>query len=245
MNPPSQITAPTPRERANGDLDPAEQERKIPQAVLFGAMRQTAGVNRGQTPRQNRKGLTHIERKMPRQSRNVRRTPSANRRNRTPHGRAPSATAPNKTAMSGADQAQPPRQNRRHGRAPSATTPAESQIRTRAKRNRPARATGTDTRQAQPPRQSRNVRRAPSAEHPDSPNQPAAACPHSEFRIPPAVPPRAQSPVPALKPAGRSIAPAHNPLSHRAEYRFFASARSGVCGRKARRSYSYAEQETP
>ncbi|MDY2871633.1 MAG: hypothetical protein SOT57_03735, partial [Eubacteriales bacterium] len=34
VNPQRQITAPTSRERTNGDLDPAEQERKIPQAVL-------------------------------------------------------------------------------------------------------------------------------------------------------------------------------------------------------------------
>ncbi len=54
VNQPRQITALTHRERTNGDLDPAEQERKLSQAVLFGAMRQTAGVNEGKTPQQNR-----------------------------------------------------------------------------------------------------------------------------------------------------------------------------------------------
>mgnify|MGYP004634604041 CR=1 FL=1 len=54
VNQPRQITALTHRERTNGDLDPAEQERKLSQAVLFGAMRQTAGVNEGKTPQQPR-----------------------------------------------------------------------------------------------------------------------------------------------------------------------------------------------
>ena len=176
--------------------------------------------------------------------------------------------------MSGAHRAQTPRQSRKNRRTSSAKRPSRSagtdahraqnaatepQMRMRTKRKRPSRAARAgahraqnaateprmETRQAQPPRQSRRCGHTPSAEHPDSPNQPAAACPHSEFRIPPAVPPRAQSPVPALKPASTVAAPAHNSLSCEAEYRFFASARSDVCGRKARRSYSYAEQETP
>ena len=50
VDPERQITAPTSRERTHGDLDPAEQERKIPQAVLFGARRQTAGVIERKTP---------------------------------------------------------------------------------------------------------------------------------------------------------------------------------------------------
>ncbi len=183
MNPPRQITAPTPRERATGDLDPRRNRNATSRKPsCLAHRRQTAGVNRGQTPRQNRKA-----------------------------GRAPS---------------KPPLQNRRYGRTPSANAP-----------NKTAR---TGAHQAQPPRQSRSCRHAERR----TSRQPESTCRGvSEFRISPAVPPRAQTPVPALKPARRSIAPAHNPLSHRAEYRFFASARSGVCGRKARRSYSYAEQE--
>ena len=54
VNPQRQITAPTSQELMNGDLDPAEQERKIPQAVLFGARRQTAGVIERKTPQEER-----------------------------------------------------------------------------------------------------------------------------------------------------------------------------------------------
>ena len=173
--------------------------------------------------------------------------------------------------MSGAHQAQPPRQSRKNRRTSSAKCrdraemsgahraqnapaeplerthtkrlPTEPQIRTHAKRKRPEQnrkdwRTSSATTPAEPQMRTRAKRRTS--------RQPESTCRGvSEFRISPAVPPRAQTPVPALKPAGRSVAPAHNPLSHRAEYRFFASARSGVCGRKARRSYSYAEQETP
>ena len=56
--------------------------------------------------------------------------------------------------------------------------------------------------------------------------QPRAPISNSAFRIPPAVPPRAQSPVPALKPAKRSLSPARNSRSRKAEKRIAASARN-------------------
>ena len=178
-------------------------------------MRQTAGVNRGQTPRQNRKaGRTPS--KPPRQNRRCERTPSALRQNRrygrTPsalrqnhrYGRTSSANRPGRTADTDARQAQTtalaepqkpthierkmPRQSRNVRRTSSA--------------KRPSRTADTDARQAQTPRtkpqglahiERNHPDRAveadtPSAEHPDIPNQPAAACPHSEFRIPPPFP---------------------------------------------------------
>ena len=39
-------------------------------------------------------------------------------------------------------------------------------------------------------------------------------------------PPRAQTPRPELKPAKRSLSPAHDSLTYKAQYRFFASARN-------------------
>ena len=204
-----------------------------------------SGAHRVQNAPAEAQERTRAKRKRPKQNRKGWRTSSANRRDRT--------------ADTDARQAQPPRQNRRRGCAPSAlrqnhrcgrtpsanrpgrtadtdarqaqTAPTEPQIRMRTKRNHPSRTAMSDARRAQNIQTARININLPRR----------VRIPHSEFRIPP----RAQTPVPALKPAGRSVAPAHNPLSHRAEYRFFASARSGVCGRKARRSYSYAEQETP
>ena len=44
----------------------------------------------------------------------------------------------------------------------------------------------------------------------------------------PAVPLRAQTPVPGLNPAKRNVSPAHNSLTHNAEYRFFAPARNSA-----------------
>ena len=106
---------------------------------------------------------------------------------------------------------------------------------------------GTET---QPPasrpvwRSASNSRRDPSAKHPNRNawqarmKQSNAACdgvtPPSPVATPPlsgeaersaARPPRAQTPVPELQPAKRSPSPAHNSLSHEAEYHFFASAR--------------------
>ena len=106
---------------------------------------------------------------------------------------------------------------------------------------------GTET---QPPasrpvwRSASNSRRDPSAKHPNRNawqarmKQSNAACdgvtPPSPVATPPlsgeaersaARPPRAQTPVPELQPAKRSPSPAHNSLSHKAEYHFFAPAR--------------------
>ncbi len=195
---------------------------------------------RAKRNRPNRTAMSGAHRAQPpQQSRRCGHAPSANRPDRAAKTDAHRVqNAPNKTTRAGAHRAQTPRTKPQGADAYRAQTAAtEPQMRMHIKRNRPDRAVEAD---------------APNAEHPDSPNQPAAACPNSEFRIPhsefrisPAVPPRAQTPVPALKPASTMAAPAHNSLSCEAEYRFFASARSGVCGRKARRSYSYAEQETP
>ena len=85
---------------------PAEQKRKISQAVLFGAMRQTAGVNRWQTPRQKR---------------NAGRAPRANRRAKdaTP-GMNRGQTAATESQRRARAEGKPPRQNRNAGRAPMA-----------------------------------------------------------------------------------------------------------------------------
>ena len=138
VNPPSSITTPTIRERTIGDHDPRRNRNATSRKPsCLAHRRQTAGVNRGQTPRQNRKA-----------------------------GRAPS---------------KPPRQNRRYGRTPSANAP-----------NKTAR---TGAHQAQMPRQSRRSRHAERR----TSRQPESTCRGvSEFRISPAVPPRAQTPVPAL-----------------------------------------------
>ncbi len=92
VNPQRQITAPTPRERANGDLDPAEQERKLSQAVLFVAMRQTAGVNRGKARQQKRETVRET-RATSRQNRNPGREPSANSHQNHNAGREPKQNA--------------------------------------------------------------------------------------------------------------------------------------------------------
>ena len=123
-----------------------------------------------------------------------------------------------------------PRQSRKVRRKPNAKRPDRVAARPRANRGKP-------------PRQSRKAARKPRAKRPDKPQkqtraecrtsrQPESTCRGvPEFRITPAVSPRAQSPVPALKPARRSLSPAHNSLSHETEYRFDASARTAICRR--------------
>ena len=135
----------------------------------------------GKLPRQSRK-VNHVPKKALQKSRIAGRTPMANRRDRSasPTARRGQTTAPEPHCQPRAEE--------------TAATEPQGQPRAEDK----------------PPRQSRNANRAPRK--PPQKSRKTAHKPrtnlrapisHSEFRISPAVPARAQTPVPALKPARR------------------------------------------
>ena len=68
MNPPRQITAPTPRERTIGDLDPRRNRNATSRKPsCLAHRRQTAGVSEHKTPRGNRKDRRDRTQDIPRE----------------------------------------------------------------------------------------------------------------------------------------------------------------------------------
>ena len=163
---------------------------------------------------------------------NSRREPRANRPARTSKpGVSRWQNAPIEHQGQTRTDGKPPRQNRKVRREPTANRPArtskpgvsrwqnapieyQGQMRTDGKTRQQNRIAGREPKQTVSPERQARKRSTPR--------------PNSEFRIPnfPRRPPRAQTPVPALKPAKRSLSPARNSRSCKAEKRIAASARN-------------------
>ena len=129
------------------------------------------------------------------------------------------ANRDNRTVMPSANREQSSRQNRKSAREPRAN-----------RRNRTAMPDANRCKPMQTATTEPQSQAQTDATRPAGIAMPDALIPASQFRIPnsalpPAVPPRAQTPVPGLKPASTNAAPADNSLAYKSHRRSAASAR--------------------